>query len=651
MQKKKSITALLLFAIAISVFFIPNLQGKAYAASTTDNTYKLESVNYPGSYIRHYRGEIKKDYNVSPPLDAEWRIVPGLYDNNGYVSFEAVNYPGYYIRHKNSLLYSHEKSTDTTYLKDATFKEVAGLSGTGVSYQSYNYPNMYIRHQNGRLKISTISSSTDRQDATFTKSLGTASATKGTASTSYVQQTPAGYVMSYFKDNDTSLYFAYSTDALNWTALSNKPVLTATQGTKQIRDPYIFRKRDGKFVVMSTEGWNNSEIYLWDSDDLVKFTNERLMKVNTFDTGQAWAPECIYDPDNDRYVIYWSAAAPSGQMKTYSTTTTDFVTFSTPRVFFDPGYSIIDSDIVKQNGVYYLYFKDERGDNDSSTPYKALKVATSTTLEPGSFTVQSSNYITDHLTEGPAAIKSLTSNTWYLYYDYFMNGGVWGCSSNTDITNPNGWTKLASNQFSLPSGVRHGNAIAVTQDELNRIKGTNRPTFTDTFDVIGGVPNYTGYAGTWYSNEGNLIQASTTYGAKLVSNSGNYADMTYSADVFIPSSTPAAQGDAGLIFRVTNPAVGQDSFYGYYAGINAVGKEIFLGQMDYGWHLISHTSVSSLATDTWYNLKVVATSGTIKVYLNNTLYLTSYDTNHLTGSIGVRSHRTDARFDNLSVSQ
>ena len=38
-------------------------------------------------------------WNVSPLLDSQFRIVPGLANRTGYVSFESVNYPGHYLRH------------------------------------------------------------------------------------------------------------------------------------------------------------------------------------------------------------------------------------------------------------------------------------------------------------------------------------------------------------------------------------------------------------------------------------------------------------------------------------------------------------------------------------------------------------------------
>lgn len=51
---------------------------------------------------------------------------------------------------------------------DATFYRVPGLAdATWSSFRSYNYPTYYLRHASQALRIDPISTTTDRQDATF----------------------------------------------------------------------------------------------------------------------------------------------------------------------------------------------------------------------------------------------------------------------------------------------------------------------------------------------------------------------------------------------------------------------------------------------------------------------------------------------------
>jgi hypothetical protein len=148
------------------------------------------------------------------------------------------------------------------------------------------------------------------------------------------------------------------------------------------------------------------------------------------------------------------------------------VNVSNPTKPFDPGYSVIDARMTHWNGVNYMFFKDERGGNDNDTPYKAIKVATSASLQPGSFETRTPNYITDHLVEGPFVLKSPAKNSWYLYYDYFKRGGVWGVSYSDHLAG-GVWRKLPGDQVSLPQGVRHGNGLQITATELQVLLAKN----------------------------------------------------------------------------------------------------------------------------------------------------------------------------------
>ncbi|RRJ65754.1 1,4-beta-xylanase [Paenibacillus oralis] len=146
---------------------IPTLQPTSTGVNGTMN--RIQSYNFPNMYVRHQNYDARIDENVSPSTDQYWQIVPGL-ANNGtdYVSIKSVYFPGYYLRH-NSFDFVLEKDNGTTQFKaDATFKKVAGLKNSSwTSLQSYNYPTMYIRHIGYELKLQTISTDQDKQDATF----------------------------------------------------------------------------------------------------------------------------------------------------------------------------------------------------------------------------------------------------------------------------------------------------------------------------------------------------------------------------------------------------------------------------------------------------------------------------------------------------
>jgi sucrose-6-phosphate hydrolase SacC (GH32 family) len=152
---------------------ILNLTGAEYARVTAQwgaDTHigRVQSYNFPDHYIRHINFVGRVDANVSPVADSEFRLVKGLANNTGYVSFASVNFPGYYLRQSNFKLVLAPYDGSPQFAADATFKETAGLGDAGAkSFQSYSYPSRYIRHFDFVLQIDPIATATDRSDATF----------------------------------------------------------------------------------------------------------------------------------------------------------------------------------------------------------------------------------------------------------------------------------------------------------------------------------------------------------------------------------------------------------------------------------------------------------------------------------------------------
>ncbi|MDS0526751.1 family 43 glycosylhydrolase [Clostridium sp. SHJSY1] len=271
----------------------------------------------------------------------------------------------------------------------------------------------------------------------------------------------SAYVMAYFTGEQTeisdSLHLAYSYDGVNWTALNNnKGILFPKTGTKHIRDPFLFRKQDGSFGLLATNNWSSNQIYTWNSNDMINYSDENLVTMNS-DGQHAWAPECIYDKKNGQYRIFWSGNV------IYSNTTSDFKTMSDPKEYFNPGYSVIDATVVENNDSYYMVYKDETNSG------KSIKVAKSNSLEPGSFNVITNNFITNSKCEGPTVVKSLNSKDWYVLYDRYYEG-KWGAVKNTNLDDEAGWKTLSGTEFTIPKGARHGSTVKVTEAELDNLK-------------------------------------------------------------------------------------------------------------------------------------------------------------------------------------
>lgn len=97
-----------------------------------------------------------------------------------------------------------------------------------------------------------------------------------------------GYMMGYFTEspkglaNTFALHLAASRDGKNWTPLNDgRLVLLPEIGERGMRDPFIFRKQDGQYIVVGTNMWNSESILCYDSPDLVRFEAGRLLRLQS----------------------------------------------------------------------------------------------------------------------------------------------------------------------------------------------------------------------------------------------------------------------------------------------------------------------------------------------------------------------------------
>lgn len=89
----------------------------------------------------------------------------------------------------------------------------------------------------------------------------------------------------------------------------------------------------------------------------------------------------------------------------YSAMTADFEHFTTPSVFFDPGYEVIDATILQTGSRYHLVFKDER----KEPLKKFIQIASGPSIE-GPWSGISEPF-TESWSEGPSPMK-IGVNIW-----------------------------------------------------------------------------------------------------------------------------------------------------------------------------------------------------------------------------------------------
>lgn len=286
----------------------------------------------------------------------------------------------------------------------------------------------------------------------------------------------AGYLFAYFKGNavkDEAVCFAISTDGFNYRALNgNEPVLSsaAISSTGGIRDPHILRAENGKTFYMtatdmtSSKGWDsNRAMILLKSEDLINWSHNVINIQERFkgheELKRVWAPQTIFDMAIGKYMIYWSMQHGNGpDIIYYAYANADFTDFeSEPKVLFRPknGKSCIDGDIIKKNGLYYLFYKTE-GDGNG------IKMAITDALTSGKWIEQPGyKQQTSDAVEGSSVFKLSHSEKYILMYDVYGKGKYQFCESQ-DLDR----FKEIDKDVKMDFHPRHGSIIPVSRKEL-----------------------------------------------------------------------------------------------------------------------------------------------------------------------------------------
>lgn len=306
------------------------------------------------------------------------------------------------------------------------------------------------------------------------------------ASSSAFAAASGGYLFATFRGEATpmteQIYFAHSQDGKQWDALNgSEPVLVSKLGEKGVRDPYLLRSHDGKttFLIATdlsinlNRDWGRAvtrgskSIVIWESSNLVKWSEPRLVQVAPDDAGCTWAPEAVYDEEAGDYLVFWASKTKSDNFakhRIWACRTKDFKTFGKPFVYIDKPADVIDTDIVWENGSYYRFSKDERS--------KAITMETSKKLTGTWQDVPGFSLATLKGYEGPACFQleppsNGKSATWCLLLDHYSKGNGY---------QPYVCNDLSVGRFTADPGIRfpfkfrHGAVLPVTAAERDALK-------------------------------------------------------------------------------------------------------------------------------------------------------------------------------------
>jgi hypothetical protein len=303
-------------------------------------------------------------------------------------------------------------------------------------------------------------------------------------------------------------------DPLNWYELNydegtsvSQPILQTVnppQGQTGLRDPSLIRSADGEsFFLLATDlktyqdgqSWSyrqskgSRNLVVYESDDLVNWSDARFIKVEDDHAGNVWAPEAFYDEQAGHYIVFWASNLyPDENIDTRNTsqisynrirmaTTEDFVTFSEPTTWVNldrstgrQGWGMIDTTMIATDDGIYRLTKDENGFRvllqyidslddlydtwgaEETTPHVVNRnPITPLTESPNAWTMVgnpngSSKWQIPGLSggnlEGPLVFKDNVEDMYYVFIDYATGGGYVAWRSESMDKAPNEWEYL-----------------------------------------------------------------------------------------------------------------------------------------------------------------------------------------------------------------
>ena len=375
----------------------------------------------------------------------------------------------------------------TNNLKSNLYLPTKGQNGSAITWTS-SAPE-YLDANGELLQQDPDSQKEVVLTATVTK--GAVSATREFAIQLAVKLPAKYYLFAYFNGNaqwQEQICFALSKDGYNYTPLNDgNPIINSADiaNKKAVRDPHILRGVDGYFYMVVTDmrsgdGWSSNDgLVLLRSRDMVNWTHSAIdfptawpHRFDRKSLTQVWAPQTIYDPEEDKYMVYY-AIGESGKnyITYYSYANEDFTELTEPQVLYNHGGdNTIDADIVYYNGLYHMFFKTEGQGN-------GIQKATAKTLR-GEWTPEY-NYLqqTTAAVEGSGVFRLIDSDTWILMYDCYTSGMYQYCTS-TDLTNFTYKCNSANTSIFTP---RHGTTMTITSEEACRL--LNKWPSASMFDI------------------------------------------------------------------------------------------------------------------------------------------------------------------------
>lgn len=321
--------------------------------------------------------------------------------------------------------------------------------------------------------------------------------------TDVAEEQPVGSTAVYEKEDAGKSYYLYAhmnaskeitnyavsrygsiwTDLLNSAEVFDTKAKTVTGG---MRDAYVFRMENGKFMLAGTDmtsrlGWESNHIMdfmvsndliHWDKEikiDLESAENLSALGLSSADDMKAaWAPQVIFDPVTGKYMAYYSVGFPDRHRIYYQLLDEDLNVLTEPRLLFDPGYDVIDADIVwnavdqryvmiyKWEGVFHLY----QAVATQLVPTDKTTGTCQWTILPEFDIYESGQGI-----EGASLFRPIGSRQWKMAYMNYSGGGYKVRNLDEHCMNPSAGTVIKGSVQP-----QHGSFVKLTEREYQHLR-------------------------------------------------------------------------------------------------------------------------------------------------------------------------------------
>lgn len=303
-----------------------------------------------------------------------------------------------------------------------------------------------------------------------------------------------GYLLVHFvedaHEHAEKVYFSLSIgdDPLRWRRLgAGRAVLESTEGTSGVRDPFLVRRRDGAgFHLLATDlrvwrrqgqDWEHftrhgsRDLVVWDSTDLLDWSEPRYVEVAPSTFGMAWAPTVSYQESTGEYLVFFSGKvfAPDdvghdgdASSAVHVVRTRDFAAFTSPLEYLAMSTGVIDLVAVPDGDLVHVIAKHDDGDADTQAVFHQVRRGYFGL--PRTVATRVGSVFGDHV-EGPLLFKENDGARWFLWVDQYGTSPQRFHALTSRDPASGDWTPVPDEDFQLPPLTKHGSVLSLTATE------------------------------------------------------------------------------------------------------------------------------------------------------------------------------------------